>query len=248
MAVHVIASRRRRVNALDCRYENVRIRFLAITGRRSNGSKTMDEQDAPTSTDYMRYDVLVNDALRGVMRKILSEIGKTGLPGEHHFYISFDTRHSGVRMSTRLRQRYPEEMTVVLQHQFWDLQVTDHAFEVGLSFGGVPERLLVPWLSIKGFFDPSVRFGLQFEPIDEAAEKIEPTLEPAPAKPASTVSGPTSVPQVSSKEKAPAKAQEPVEPATKAAPAPVTPAATAQDADATPTATVVSIDAFRKKP
>jgi hypothetical protein len=211
----------------------------------------MDEQDAPTSTDYMRYDVLVNDALRGVMRKILSEIGKTGLPGEHHFYISFDTRHSGVRMSTRLRQRYPEEMTVVLQHQFWDLQVTDHAFEVGLSFGGVPERLLVPWLSIKGFFDPSVRFGLQFQPIDEAAEKIEPTLgTPEPAKPAQVTAapaasaapaptGPTSVPQVSAKEKSAPKADKPAEPA---------PAAANKEAEAAPSATVLSIDAFRKKP
>lgn len=222
--------------------------------RRPNGKLTMDEQDAPTSTDYMRYDVLVNDALRGVMRKILSEIGKTGLPGEHHFYISFDTRHSGVRMSTRLRQRYPEEMTVVLQHQFWDLQVTDHAFEVGLSFGGVPERLLVPWLSIKGFFDPSVRFGLQFQPIDEAAERIEPTMGAAePAKPGSAsgqpanaapapapqASGPTSVPQVSSKEKAAPKTEKPAEPA---------PTAANKDAEAAPTATVLSIDAFRKKP
>ena len=204
----------------------------------------MDEQDAPTSTDYMRYDVLVNDALRGVMRKILSEIAKTGLPGEHHFYISFDTRHSGVRMSTRLRQRYPEEMTVVLQHQFWDLQVTDHGFEVGLSFGGVPERLLVPWLSIKGFFDPSVRFGLQFQPIDEAAEKIEPTLgatepdEKAPKAPAASATGPSSVPRVPARDKAPAP-----EPA--AEPAPV---AANKDEEATPSATVVSIDAFRKKP
>ena len=206
----------------------------------------MDEQDAPTSTDYMRYDVLVNDALRGVIRKILSEIGKTGLPGEHHFYISFDTRHSGVRMSTRLRQRYPEEMTVVLQHQFWDLQVTDHGFEVGLSFGGVPERLLVPWLSIKGFFDPSVRFGLQFEPIDEAAEKIEPTLEPTEeaVKPAAAPVA-SSVPKVSAREKAGPKADAPVaasEPAPPPAPSPQT------EAEPAPTATVVSIDAFRTKP
>jgi uncharacterized protein len=206
----------------------------------------MDEQDAPTSTDYMRYDVLVNDALRGVMRKILSEIGKTGLPGEHHFYISFDTRHSGVRMSTRLRQRYPEEMTVVLQHQFWDLQVTDHAFEVGLSFGGVPERLLVPWLSIKGFFDPSVRFGLQFQPIDEAAEKIEPTLEtpPVAAKVVPSTPGPTSVPQVSTKEKAAPRAEKPAGKPAEIVPAPVA----NKDAEASPSATVLSIDAFRKKP
>lgn len=212
----------------------------------------MDEQDAPTSTDYMRYDVLVNDALRGVMRKILSEVIKTGLPGEHHFYISFDTRHSGVRMSTRLRQRYPEEMTVVLQHQFWDLQVTEHAFEVGLSFGGVPERLLIPWLAIKGFFDPSVRFGLQFEPIDEAAQKIEPTLGPAESPaPSANTAGPTSVPQVPAKDKAPTKpaaATPAPQPAPAAAPASAPAPVVSKETSDTPTATVVSIDAFRKKP
>ncbi len=122
--------------------------------------------------DLIRYDVLVQDALRGVVRKILGEVLKAGLPGQHHFYISFDTQHPGVRMSTRLRQRYPEEMTVVLQHQFWDLSVTDIAFEVGLSFSGIPERLYIPYTAIKGFFDPSVQFGLQFEPVRDGEEAI----------------------------------------------------------------------------
>ena len=98
-----------------------------------------------------------------------SDAAKNGLPGEHHFYISFDTRADGVRLSPRMLAQYPEEMTVVLQHQFWDLVVTEDGFEVGLSFGGVPERLGVPFAAIKGFFDPSVQFGLQFEEIDEAA-------------------------------------------------------------------------------
>jgi hypothetical protein len=113
--------------------------------------------------DLIRYDILAQDALRGVVRKVLSEVARTGLPGEHHFFISFMTRAPGVRVSSRLLQQYPEEMTIVLQHQFWDLTVTEHAFEVGLSFNGVPERLLVPFTALKGFLDPSVQFGLQFD-------------------------------------------------------------------------------------
>lgn len=115
------------------------------------------------SDDHIRYDVLVQEALRGVVRKVVGEVVRTGLPGEHHFYIAFDTTAPGVRISSRIREQYPEEMTVVLQHQFWDLIVTEHTFEVGLSFGGIPERLLIPFSAIKGFFDPSVQFGLQFE-------------------------------------------------------------------------------------
>lgn len=114
--------------------------------------------------DLIRYDIIIQDALRGAVKKILTEVGRTGLPGEHHFYIAFDTTAPGVRISSRLRERYPQEMTIVLQHQFWDLMVTEHTVEVGLSFGGVPERLLVPFSAIKGFFDPSVQFALEFEP------------------------------------------------------------------------------------
>jgi hypothetical protein len=90
-------------------------------------------------------------------------VAKSGLPGEHHFYIAFNTAAPGVSMSPRLRARYPEEMTVVLQHRFWDLTVTDERFEVKLTFDGVPERLVVPFAAIKVFFDPSVPYGLQFE-------------------------------------------------------------------------------------
>jgi uncharacterized protein len=115
------------------------------------------------SKDLIRYDLMVQDALKSVLRKLLTEAARDGLPGEHHFYITFRTEAPGVRLSQRMREKYPEEMTVVLQHQFWDLGVTEHAFEVGLSFGGIPERLLVPFESITGFFDPSVNFGLKFE-------------------------------------------------------------------------------------
>ena len=119
------------------------------------------------SKDVLRYDLMVQEALKGVVRKILSEAARDGLPGEHHFYVTFRTGAPGVRLSQRLREKHPEEMTIVLQHQFWDLSVSDHAFEVGLSFSGVPERLLVPFDAITTFFDPSVQFGLQFEEVAE---------------------------------------------------------------------------------
>ena len=113
--------------------------------------------------DLIRYDILAQDALRGVVRKVLAEVSRTGLPGEHHFYITFATHAPGVRVSSRLLARYPEEMTIVIQHQYWDLAVTEHAFEIGLSFQNQMERLLVPFTAVKGFQDPSVEFGLQFE-------------------------------------------------------------------------------------
>jgi len=113
--------------------------------------------------DLIRYDLLVQDALKGVVRKVLTDATVHGMPGDHHFYISFRTHDAGVRISQRLRDKYPDEMTIVLQHQFWDLAVTEHAFEVGLSFSGIPERLLIPFDSLTGFFDPSVQFGLKFE-------------------------------------------------------------------------------------
>jgi len=121
--------------------------------------------------DLIRYDLLVQDALRGVVRKVLTDAAREGLAGEHHFYVSFRTEAPGVRMSQRLREKYPQDMTIVLQHQFWDLGVTEHTFEVGLSFSGVPERLLVPFDALTGFFDPSVQFGLKFD-LSEGAEAV----------------------------------------------------------------------------
>lgn len=129
------------------------------------------------SEDLLRYDILIQDALRGAVKKILAEVGRTGLPGDHHFYIAFDTTAPGVRISSRLKERYPQEMTIVLQHQFWDLAIGEHAFEVGLSFGGVAEKLLVPYSAIKGFFDPSVQFALEFDPGKTAEELPEELLE-----------------------------------------------------------------------
>ena len=121
----------------------------------------------PSMADQIRYDLLTQQALRGVVRSVLTDTAKKGLPGDHHFYISFDTRADGVRLSDRLRAQYPDEMTIILQHQFWDLKVGEEEFEVGLSFGGIPERLTVPFDAINGFFDPSVQFGLQFEEVTE---------------------------------------------------------------------------------
>jgi len=135
------------------------------------------------AVDHIRYDILAQEALRGVVHRVLVDAAKNGLPGEHHFYISFDTRADGVRLSPRMLAQYPEEMTVVLQHQFWDLIVTDEGFEVGVSFGGIPERLNVPFAAVKGFFDPSVQFGLQFEEIGAAAaDEAEDANDPAPAQ------------------------------------------------------------------
>ncbi|MGB3337489.1 MAG: ClpXP protease specificity-enhancing factor SspB [Devosia sp.] len=114
--------------------------------------------------DHMRYDILTQEALRGVVRKVLSEVAKTGLPGEHHFFISFVTRAPGVRLSEKLLGQYEKEMTIVIQNQYWDLKVSETGFEVGLSFDGIPETLVIPFSAVKGFFDPSVQFGMQFDP------------------------------------------------------------------------------------
>ena len=138
------------------------------------------------ATDHIRYDVLARDALRGVLRRVLTDAAEHGLPGDHHFFITFLSTAEGVKLSPRLLAQYPEEMTVILQHQFWDLTVTEDRFEVGLSFGGVAERLVVPFNSIKSFFDPSVQFGLQFEPADAPAAN----LPAAPAPTAPTVPAP----------------------------------------------------------
>ena len=135
------------------------------------------------ATDHIRYDVLARDALRGVLRRVLTDAAEHGLPGEHHFFITFLSTAEGVKLSPRLLAQYPEEMTIILQHQFWDLVVTEDRFEVGLSFGGIPERLVVPFAAIKSFLDPSVQFGLQFEPSDAAAEAPTANLPAVPRLP-----------------------------------------------------------------
>lgn len=124
--------------------------------------------------DHIRYDILAQDALRGVMRKVLGEVMRTGLPGNHHFFITFLTGAPGVRISTRLRERYPEQMTIVIQFQYWDLKVTDSGFEIGLSFADIPEKLEIPFAAVRGFYDPSVNFELEFDvaPVEEQDAEI----------------------------------------------------------------------------
>jgi hypothetical protein len=188
--------------------------------------------------DHIRYDILVQEALRGMVREVLAEAAKNkGMPGDHHFFITFDTTAEDVRVSDRLRAQYPEEMTIVLQHQFWDLKVTEDAFEVGLSFGGVAERLLVPFDAIKAFADPSVQFTLQFETLAEAPVEDEAETD-QPSK---------------SKRRTPAS-PEPARTSVPASPLPAVAAAT-DDSPAQPQkkpgdkagAEVVRLDRFRKK-
>jgi hypothetical protein len=131
-----------------------------------------------TGEPQINYEALEQDARRGIVRTALALVAEWGrLPGEHHFYIAFDTRAPGVVVSRRLKQKYPEEMTIVLQHQFSNLTVSDDRFEVTLSFGNVPERLTIPFRAVRVFFDPSVPYGLQFDSSDlvkEAAGGLEP--------------------------------------------------------------------------
>jgi uncharacterized protein len=205
------------------------------------------------AVDHIRYDILAQEALRGVVRTVLLDAAKSGLPGEHHFYISFDTRADGVRLSPRMLAQYPEEMTVVLQHQFWDLVVTDDGFEVGLSFGGIPERLAIPFASIKGFFDPSVQFGLQFEDITAAEAQAAQTSQPDQANAADSAGKGAARPPAEHKRAPPSLAAVP----TPANPEPAAAKANASKSNATEpddgpdkppgSGEVVRLDRFRKK-
>jgi uncharacterized protein len=184
--------------------------------------------------DYIRYDLLVQDALRAVVRKVMTEAARNGLPGEHHFNIAFKTQAPGVVIPAAMRQRYPDEMAIILQHEFWDLAVSADAFEVSLNFSRKPERLTIPFDSITGFSDPSVPFGFKLEPRiaaepapaarEAAVKKSEPVAMPTPAAKASA--------PVSKASEATAKRAEKAEKPEKAS---------------GEAAKVVSIDAFRKK-
>jgi hypothetical protein len=160
------------------------------------------------ATDHIRYDILAQAALRGVVRTVLADAAKKGLPGEHHFKITFNTKAPGVRLSDRMRARYPQDMTIVLQHQFWDLAVSENAFEVGLSFGGVPERIVVPFDAVTAFFDPAVQFGFQFETI-EGTPSAEASGQAA-EKPAPAVARPTAEEKKAEELSAPPEPETPV--------------------------------------
>lgn len=123
-----------------------------------------------TSGQHIDYEALAQDAMRGVVKSVLSIVAKSGLYGDHHFYIAFNTQAPGVSISKRLKDKYPVEMTIVLQHRFWNLEVADDKFEVKLTFDGIPERLVVPYRAVKVFYDPSVPYGLQFEESELSAD------------------------------------------------------------------------------
>lgn len=183
------------------------------------------------ATDLIRYDLLVQDALRSVVRKVLSDTQRAGLLGEHHFNIAFKTQAPGVLVPAAIKQRFPDEMSIILQHEFWDLVVTQDAFEVSLNFSRKPERLTVPFDAVTGFTDPSVPFGF----------KLEPRVSEAPAAPAPSRAAPAS-------HQAPPAKPAPSKPSAKpdAEPAPAK-AGRPEKAAEGGEAKVVSIDAFRKK-
>jgi len=175
--------------------------------------------------DHIRYDILAQEALRGVMRKVLAEVARTGLPGNHHFFITFMTGAPGVRVSSRLRERYPEQMTIVLQYQYWDLKVTETGFEVGLSFSDIPEKLEIPFSAVRGFYDPSVSFELEFDVKQDPPAEAPVTPAPQPEERKQGTPAPAGKKGAAAKKEAEAT----------------------QEAGEAKGADVVSLDAFRKK-
>lgn len=156
--------------------------------------------------DRFHYDALVDDALRSVVRRVLTQVAEKGLPGSHHFYISFRSNDPGVSLPDYLRAKYPEEMTVVLQHQYWDLILGADFFEVTVSFNKQQERIRVPFAALSAFVDPSVRFGLQFDRKDKAAataDKPDKAATPTTSLPAPEKRPPLAAPTTD--EAAPAK-------------------------------------------
>lgn len=205
------------------------------------------------------YEALQQEAMRGVVRSVLKETERSGLPGDHHFYISFNTRAPGVSLSRRLKEKYPHEMTIVLQHRFWGLAVSEDRFEVNLTFDSIPERLVVPFQSIRVFVDPSVRFGLQFEIADIGPDPIinDDTRAPLPVQSGEDRDAGSRTAGTPRKSRAPRRAK----PATTVAPAkseapsgeppPASEPREAEKVEAAQAAggpaNVVSLDAFRKK-
>ena len=204
--------------------------------------------DIPMADDLIRYDLLVQEALRGVVRRVLSSAARDGLPGAHYFHVEFLTAAPGVRLSDRMRERFPERMTIILQHHFWDLEVSEEALEVGLSFGGVGERVRVPFAAVTGFFDESVQFGLRFEVEDAAgalAEEAAPETAKKPArksKKADAEAAKAETDKADAGKTEPEKAVAGKADTAKAGDKPAAPEAPEEGAK------VVSLSAFRKKP
>jgi uncharacterized protein len=200
------------------------------------------------ATDLIRYDLIYQDAMRGIVRKVLADAAREGLPGDHHFVISFRTQAPGVRLSAKMRKQYPATMTIVLQHQFWGLSVGDQTFEVGLSFQGEAEMVQIPFDAIVGFFDPAVDFGLKImlesevesegdgkatslKMIEPEAKQAKPTAIQEKPKPRGSGSEPTIVAPTRGQEDEPAVGTE----------------KTAPPASSSDEAKVVSLETFRKK-
>jgi hypothetical protein len=202
------------------------------------------------AVDHIRYDLLTQQALRAVVKRVIADVAKTGtLPGEHHFYITFLTHAPGVRISSRLREQYPDEMTIVLQHQFWDLAVSDTHFEVALSFNGISEKLYVPLDAVKGFFDPSVQFGLQFETVTEEKEAAPEEKAATKPKRRSVVQETAETPPAIGPAAIPLKPEPVTADVAKAEPAKAEAAVETNDKPDKPNggAEVVRLDRFRKK-
>lgn len=148
----------------------------------------MTEAEPP----HFDYPELLHAALLGVVREVLGRAAAAGLPGDHHFYLTFGTKEPGVGLSAPLAKQHPEEMTIVLQHQYWNLSVDDGGFSVTLRFGGKPERLVVPWEALRSFVDPSVGFGLRLSPAaeDKASAGPAASREPGGAPVAEAIGSP----------------------------------------------------------
>jgi uncharacterized protein len=189
--------------------------------------------------DRFHYDALVDDALRSVVRRVLTQVAKKGLPGSHHFYISFRSNDAGVQLPDYLRAKYPEEMTVVLQHQYWDLIINDEFFEVTVSFNKQQERIRVPFAALSAFVDPSVRFGLQLDRKEraDAAERPDAGAAVTPVAP-SQLPAPDNRPALGAASPADANKNADVAEAAKTE---------SGDKPENPASKIVKLDSFRKK-
>lgn len=177
------------------------------------------------------YEDMVQEALRGVIRQVLREVTRDGLRGEHHLYITFESGAEGVVIPPFLSERYPDEMTIVLQHQFWDLKVRDDAFEVGLSFSNTPATLVIPFAAVVSFLDPSVPFGLQLKPRAADSQPPEAATDNQPPGGVPAKTDPASAAVLSAETAAPMR----------------NPPAESEPTETDKTDNIVKLDVFRKK-
>ncbi len=183
---------------------------MFLSTRHSTNAANPSIYGTMTIENTIDYPSMIDSAMRGVVRDALRHIQREGLPGEHHFFISFQTYFPGVQMSPQLRARYPEEITNVVQHQFWDLKITEEYFSIMLSFNNIPEKLVVPFDALTAFADPSIKFGLQFHGKQANATKQSSTTAEAPvACPATGKTGHEKPPSAAFEEDAPSETNDP---------------------------------------